>query len=68
MIRKKIPRRIMQLQIEEAALKKETDHLSQDRLAELQKELAEEVRSSVLGRKKKTTQKDTDDDIEFIDL
>lgn len=31
----------MQLQIEEAALKKETDHLSQDRLAELQKELAE---------------------------
>lgn len=34
----------------------------------LQKELAEEVRSSVLGRKKKTTPKDTDDDIEFIDL
>ena len=34
----------------------------------LQKELAEEVRSSVLGRKKKTTKKDTDDDIEFIDL
>ena len=34
----------------------------------LQKELAEEVRSSILGRKKKTTQKDTDDDIEFIDL
>ena len=34
----------------------------------LQKELAEEVRSSMLGRKKKTTQKDTDDDIEFIDL
>ena len=31
----------MQLQIEEAALKKETDRLSQDRLAELQKELAE---------------------------
>ncbi|WP_337502620.1 ATP-dependent chaperone ClpB [Clostridium sp.] len=36
-----LSRRIMQLQIEEAALKKETDHLSQDRLAELQKELAE---------------------------
>lgn len=34
----------------------------------LQKELAEEVRSSMLGRKKKTTKKDTDDDIEFIDL
>ena len=61
-------RKIMQMQIEETALKKETDHLSQERLADLQKELAEEVRSSVLGRKKKTTQKDTDDDIEFIDL
>ena len=35
-------RRIMQLEIEEAALKKETDNLSKDRLAELQKELAEE--------------------------
>ncbi|MDO4326541.1 MAG: ATP-dependent chaperone ClpB [bacterium] len=33
-------RKIMQLEIEEAALKKETDHLSQDRLAELQKELS----------------------------
>ena len=34
-------RKIMQLEIEETALKKETDHLSQDRLATLQKELAE---------------------------
>ena len=34
-------RRIMQLQIEETALKKETDHLSEERLANLQKELAE---------------------------
>ena len=34
-------RRIMQLEIEEAALKKEMDRLSQDRLADLQKELAE---------------------------
>ena len=33
--------KIMQLEIEETALKKETDHLSQDRLAALQKELAE---------------------------
>ena len=33
--------KIMQMEIEEAALKKETDHLSQDRLVELQKELAE---------------------------
>ncbi len=34
-------RKIMLLEIEEAALKKETDHLSQERLADLQKELAE---------------------------
>ena len=36
-----LSRRIMQLEIEEAALKKETDRLSQDRLSELQKDLAE---------------------------
>ncbi len=36
-----LSRRIMQMEIEEAALKKETDHLSQDRLADLQKELAD---------------------------
>lgn len=36
-----LSRRIMQMEIEEAALKKETDRLSQDRLADLQKELAE---------------------------
>ena len=34
-------RKIMQLQIEEAALKKETDNLSKGRLTELQKELSE---------------------------
>ena len=34
-------RKIMQLEIEEAALKKETDNLSKDRLENLQKELAE---------------------------
>ena len=34
-------RKIMQLEIEEAALKKETDNLSKDRLAALQKELSE---------------------------
>ena len=34
-------RKIMQLEIEEAALKKETDSLSRDRLEALQKELAE---------------------------
>ena len=36
-----LSRKIMQLEIEEAALKKETDKLSQDRLAGLQKELAD---------------------------
>lgn len=36
-----LSRKIMQMEIEEAALKKETDHLSKDRLSELQKELAE---------------------------
>ncbi len=34
-------RRVMQLQIEETALKKESDHLSRERLEHLQKELAE---------------------------
>ncbi len=37
-----ISRKIIQLEIEEAALKKETDQLSQEHLAEIQKELAEE--------------------------
>ncbi len=37
-----VRRRIMQLEIEEQALKKETDQLSMERLAALQKELAEE--------------------------
>lgn len=36
-----ISRRIMQMEIEEAALKKEEDHLSAERLIDLQKELAE---------------------------
>ena len=34
-------RKILQLEIEEAALKKETDHLSQERLQDIQQELAE---------------------------
>ena len=37
-----VSRKIIQLEIEEAALKKETDALSKARLAELRKELAEE--------------------------
>ncbi|WP_099470016.1 ATP-dependent chaperone ClpB [Konateibacter massiliensis] len=36
-----LSRRVMQMEIEEAALKKETDRLSKDRLDALQKELAE---------------------------
>ena len=36
-----LSRKVMQLEIEEAALKKETDHLSKDRLADLQRELGE---------------------------
>ena len=36
-----LSRKIMQMEIEETALKKETDHLSQERLADLQKNLAE---------------------------
>ncbi len=36
-----LSRKTMQIEIEEAALKKETDRLSQDRLADLQRELAE---------------------------
>ena len=36
-----INRKIIQMQIEEAALKNEDDELSKSRLAELQKELAE---------------------------
>ncbi|MCX4270099.1 MAG: ATP-dependent chaperone ClpB [Lachnospiraceae bacterium] len=36
-----LSRKVMQLEIEEAALKKETDKLSQDRLVNLQKELAD---------------------------
>ena len=36
-----IQRKIMQMEIEEAALKKETDHLSMERLEDLQKALAE---------------------------
>ena len=43
-------RRIMQLEIEEAALKKENDRLSQERLVHLQQELAE-MRDEFVGKK-----------------
>ena len=43
-------RRVMQMEIEEVALKKENDRLSQDRLATLQRELAE-LRDELNSRK-----------------
>ena len=45
-----VQRKIMQMEIEEAALKKETDHMSKERLANLQKELAE-LREDFQSRK-----------------
>ena len=45
-----LSRKIMQLEIEEAALKKETDRLSQERLEHLQRELAE-LRDEFNGKK-----------------
>lgn len=47
-----VQRHIMQLEIEEAALKKETDSLSMERLGNLQKELAE-LREEFAGAKAK---------------
>ena len=47
-----VQRKIMQMEIEEAALKKEDDRLSKDRLEELQKELAE-MREDFKARKAK---------------
>ena len=45
-----LQRKIMQLEIEEAALKKETDHLSKERLEDLEKELAA-LREDFAGKK-----------------
>lgn len=45
-----LSRKIMQMEIEEAALKKETDDISQKRLAELQSELAE-IRNEFSSKK-----------------
>ena len=56
-------RRVMQMEIEETALKKETDRLSQDRLANLQKELAE-LRDELNGKKANwTSEKDAVDKV-----
>ena len=45
-----LSRKIMQLEIEEAALKKETDHLSQERLETLKQELSS-LREEFAGMK-----------------
>ncbi len=45
-----ISRHVMQLEIEEAALKKETDRLSQERLENLRKELAETKELFIAGK------------------
>ncbi len=45
-----LSRKIMQMEIEETALKKETDHLSKERLEDLQKNLAE-LHEEFAGRK-----------------
>ncbi len=47
-----IQRRIMQMEIEEAALKKETDRLSAERLEDLRKELAEQREIFAHGKAK----------------
>ena len=56
-------RRVMQMEIEETALKKETDRLSSERLANLQKELAE-LRDELNEKKAKwTNEKDAVDKV-----
>ena len=56
-------RRVMQMEIEETALKKETDRLSQERLNNLQKDLAE-LRDELSGKKAKwTNEKDAVDKV-----
>ncbi|MBQ3030553.1 MAG: ATP-dependent chaperone ClpB [Agathobacter sp.] len=56
-------RRVMQMEIEETALKKETDRLSQERLLNLQKELAE-LRDELNGKKAKwSNEKDAVDKV-----
>jgi ATP-dependent Clp protease ATP-binding subunit ClpB len=51
-----VQRKIMQMEIEEAALKKEDDRLSKERLEELQKELAE-MREDFKARKARWLEK-----------
>ncbi len=59
-------RKVMQMEIEEAALKKETDRLSMDRLANLQKELAE-LKDELNSRKAKwNSEKDAVDSVSSL--
>ena len=59
-------RKVMQMEIEEAALKKETDRLSMDRLASLQKELAE-LKDELSSRKAKwNSEKDAVDSVSSL--
>ena len=56
-----VNRRVMQLEIEESALKNESDNASQQRLKELQEELSNEKENNlkfnlVLNKKKKNYQ------------
>jgi len=53
-----IDRRIMQLQIEREALKKESDTASKDRLGKLEKELAEQVEKSAVITRNWQTEKE----------
>ncbi|MDD6845698.1 MAG: ATP-dependent chaperone ClpB [Clostridia bacterium] len=56
-------RKIMQLEIEEAALKKETDHLSHERLENLQKELSELREEFNQGKAKWDSEKSSVDQV-----
>jgi ATP-dependent Clp protease ATP-binding subunit ClpB len=56
-------RRIMQMEIEEAALKKENDRLSQERLSDLQLELAELRDSFALGKARWDNEKSSMDKV-----
>ena len=58
-----LTRRMMQMEIEETALKKETDHISQERLLNLQKELAEVKDELNIKKAKWSSEKDAVDKV-----
>ncbi|MCQ2509617.1 MAG: ATP-dependent chaperone ClpB [Lachnospiraceae bacterium] len=59
-------RKIMLLEIEEAALKQETDHLSKERLEDLQKELAEKKDELNVGMAKWESEKNSVDKLSSL--